>query len=178
MLFDAPEMIRNIPDMKQMYVINGEQEDNLDASVNALWDDVFLETMDETKAARWEKMLGLNPLDTDTLSERRFRVQTKVLERMPYTYRVILRKLETLCPSGIIWLVDTDAQILVVKVALASKNMRADIEELLENVIPLNMIYTVIILYNTHDMIATHAYGELSIYTQQQIRDDVAIGGA
>lgn len=177
MLFDAPEIIRSIPDIKRIYEINADQEAMLDASVNALFDDIFLETMDETKTARWEKMLFIIPLDTDTLSERRFRIQTRVLERMPYTYRVILRKLQTLCPGGVDWTVDTEKQLIIVRVALASKNMRADVDELLDNVLPLNMEYTLIILYNTYAMLEKHTNGNLKQFTHQQIRDDTAIGG-
>lgn len=177
MLFDAPEIIRSIPDIKKIYEINADQEAMLDASVNALFDDIFLETMDETKTARWEKMLSIIPLDTDTLSERRFRIQTRVLERMPYTYRVILRKLQTLCPGGVDWTVDTEKQLIIVRVALASKNMRADVDELLDNVLPLNMEYTLIILYNTYAMLAKHTNGNLKQFTHQQMRDDTAIGG-
>lgn len=177
MLFDAPEIIRSIPDIKKIYEINADQETMLDASVNALFDDIFLETMDETKTARWEKMLSIIPLDTDTLSERRFRIQTRVLERMPYTYRVILRKLQTLCPGGVDWTVDTEKQLIIVRVALASKNMRADVDELLDNVLPLNMEYTLIILYNTYAMLAKHTNGNLKQFTYQQMRDDTAIGG-
>nr|DAL57074.1 MAG TPA_asm: tail protein [Caudoviricetes sp.] len=177
MLFDAPEIIQSIPDIKKIYEINADQEAMLDASVNALFDDIFLETMDETKTARWEKMLSIIPLDTDTLSERRFRIQTRVLERMPYTYRVILRKLQTLCPGGVDWTVDTEKQLIIVRVALASKNMRADVDELLDNVLPLNMEYTLIILYNTYAMLAKHTNGNLKQFTHQQMRDDTAIGG-
>ena len=177
MLFDAPEIIRSIPDIKKIYEINADQETMLDASVNALFDDIFLETMDETKTARWEKMLSIIPLDTDTLSERRFRIQTRVLERMPYTHRVILRKLQTLCPGGVDWTVDTEKQLIIVRVALASKNMRADVDELLDNVLPLNMEYTLIILYNTYAMLAKHTNGNLKQFTHQQMRDDTAIGG-
>lgn len=178
MLFDVPEMIGNIPDIKQIYEINEKQEKALDDSVSALWDDVFLYSMGIEKTRRWEEMLGLVPLDTDTLDERRFRVQTKVLERMPYTYRVVLRKLETLCSAGLTWSVDADAENVVVKVALGSKNMREDVEELLENILPLNMVYSVIILYNTYERIGSHTYEELATFTQQQMRDDTAIGGA
>lgn len=178
MLFDAPEIIRSIPDIKKIYEINADQEGVLDASVNALFDDIFLETMDETKTARWEKMLSIIPLDTDTLSERRFRIQTRVLERMPYTYRVILRKLQTLCPGGVDWTVDTEIQSIIVRVALASKNMRADVDELLDNVLPLNMEYTLIILYNTYAMLKRHTNGNLKQFTHQQMRDDTVIGGA
>lgn len=168
MLFDAPEIIRSIPDIKKIYEINADQEAVLDASVNALFDDIFLETMDETKTARWEKMLSIISLDTDTLSERRFRIQTRVLERMPYTYRVILRKLQTLCPGGVDWTVDTEKQLIIVRVALASKNMRADVDELLDNVLPLNMEYTLIILYNTYAMLAKHTNGNLKQFTHCQ----------
>ena len=123
-------------------------------------------------------MLGLKHLDTDTLQERRFRVQAKVLERMPYTFRVILRKLRTLCPEGLEFIADAEGQNVMVKVALASKNMREDIAGLLEDVLPLNMTYAVIILYNTYGMLNGHAHGGLGAFTHLQLREDVTIGGA
>ena len=178
MLFETPEIIKNIPEIKQIYALNEEQEGMLDASVEALREDIFMENMDEMKTKRWEKILGLSCLDTDTLSERRFRIQTKVLERVPYSYRVVLRKLKTLCPEGITWDINAETASVVVRVALASRNMRSDVEELLENIVPLNMTCTTIILFNTNNMLKKLTYNELKKYTHQEIREDISIGGA
>ena len=75
-------------------------KEKLTAAVDQMEKDIFLESMGEEKIKLWEKMLRIKPLDDDTLSDRRFRIQSKVLEKLPYSYRVVIRKLEALAPGG------------------------------------------------------------------------------
>lgn len=175
MFFEAPEIIAQIPDIRQIYAINEKQEARLDAAVSVLDNDIFLETMDETKTARWERMLNIAPQDTDTLADRRLRVQAKVMERMPFTYRVVLRKLYTLCPHGLMTSFRWADQDVTIRVPAESGNLRGDIAELLENVLPLNMTYSVTLLHSTYGTLARHTHGELAGYTHQQVRDAAAI---
>lgn len=175
MFFEAPEIIAQIPDIRQIYAINEKQEARLDAAVSVLDDDIFLETMDETKTARWERMLNIAPPDTDTLADRRLRVQAKVMERMPFTYRVVLKKLYTLCPHGLMTSFRWADQDVTIRVPAESGNLCGDIAELLENVLPLNMTYSVTLLYSTYGTLARHTHGGLAGYTHQQVRDAAAI---
>ena len=96
MLFNAPEVFTQIPEIKQIYRMNDRQAAELDRASENLWNDIYLTGMGSEKLLLWEKILGIRPYDTDTMEERHFRVRSRVLEKLPYTYRVVKRKIEEL----------------------------------------------------------------------------------
>lgn len=172
-MFNAPEIFTNIPDIAQIYAINDEQIAELEDAVDQMNDNIFLDSMNEEMIARWEKMLDIIPLDDDTLDDRRFRVKSKVLEKLPYSYRVILAKLDTLCPDGYQFIIDEDRLSVETKLALKSKRMITDVDEMLEDVLPLNMTYVVSILWNQYETLARYTHEHLASYTQKQLRENV-----
>ena len=172
-MFDAPKIFSNIPDIAQIYEINDKQSDGLDEAINQLNDDIFLDTMSESKTERWEKMLSITHQDNDTISDRRFRIKAKVLEKLPYSYRVIINKLNTLCPNGYTFELSEDRIKVSVKLVLDSKKMINDVKDMLERMLPLNMLYSVEILYNTYAVLSGKTYDYLSSYTYQNLRDEI-----
>ena len=52
-MFEAPEIIRNIPDIKAIYDMNEKQGENLETEVERMDNNLFLESMDEAMTARW-----------------------------------------------------------------------------------------------------------------------------
>lgn len=171
-MFRAPEIIANIPDLKQMYEINDKQISELQSHIEQMDNNIFLDTMDEAQTARWEGMLVITPDDNETLEERRFAVKTRVFGNQNYTFKVLKKKLTALC--GDIEVTRTYRHVSV-KVALSSAKMASRIDELLDEVLPLDMTYEVIILYNTWDDISKYTWGELSKYTWQQIKTDLSL---
>ena len=83
-MFNAPEVITMIPDIKKIYDINDTQCEQLEASVETLDKNIFLDTMDESTIERWEKILEIFPFDDDTLNDRRFRVKGKVISEFEF----------------------------------------------------------------------------------------------
>ena len=60
---------------------------------NQAFENAFIDTADEYGIGRLEKMLGLLPMDTDTLEIRRMRVKIKWNNTIPYTLRALKKKL-------------------------------------------------------------------------------------
>lgn len=170
-MFNAPIVFTNIPDIAQIYAINDRQELDLDESVETLEKNIFLDEMSETMIARWERMLKLVPLANDSVEDRRFRVKAKALEKLPYSYRVIISRLNTLCPGGYQFIINEERTSLSVKLALASKKMMADVQELLERVVPLNMTFDVSIMYTQYGALGAFTHAELSKYTYAELRE-------
>ena len=63
------------------------------SELNLLWqgaedlmNDQFIDSATENGVSRWEKMLLLNPGDTDTLPERKFRIQSAMSGRLPLRF--------------------------------------------------------------------------------------------
>ncbi len=171
-MFEAPEIIIQIPDIKQVYKAVDKQIEKLTAAVDQMEKDIFLESMGEEKIKLWEKMLRVKPLDDDTLSDRRFRIQSKVLEKLPYSYRVVVRKLQALVPDGM--QITRSDRNMIVKLALASKKKIHDVAELLEVKLPLNMNYEVIIMFHTYGFFKDKrmTYGQMKAFSYLALREN------
>lgn len=143
LLFEAPEIIRQIPDIKQIYEINEGQIDKLNKAVYQLDSDIFLEDMGKSQIERWEKILNIIPFDNDSIEDRRFRIQTRILERPPYTYRVFVKKLKVLSPE---LKVERSNNHIVVIIEPISLKMKDEIKRMLDEILPLNLTYCIVVL--------------------------------
>jgi len=164
-----PNALVGIPDLEQLYEAADRQVEKLYEDLDQLDEDVFIDNMSETRVKRWETMLGLTPKETDTLQERRFAVHSRVVDKLPYSYRVILSDLKALDPDATLEIDYTNMKATV-SVDLSSQSMVAAIQDLLEKKLPLNMTYTVETLYNVWRRIKPYKWGEISTLTWYQIK--------
>lgn len=142
-MFDAPVIIKEIPDIAQIYRINDRQITDLDAAMEQLENNILPDTMSQEMLEKWEKLLKLFPRPDDTLDERRMSVKRKILERLPYSYRVIQRRIRELCETDFGFWVSDDRTEIEVTTSLYSERKIEIIEELLENLLPLNVSYII-----------------------------------
>lgn len=172
-MFNAPVIITNIPDIAQIYAINDRQCNDLDIAVEVMEQNLYLDTMNEDAISRWEGMLEIIPLDDDKLEDRRFRVKSKVLERLPYSIRVLRRRLDTLCPDGYVMTIDDNRIQISIQLTLKSKKMIQDVEKLLDEILPLNMYFELSILWNQWNTVKAFTYGQLSGRTWRELREEI-----
>lgn len=140
-MFDAPEIFKNIPDIAMVYKVNDKQIDDLENAVEQLDNDIFFETMGEDRVFRWEKILKIVPPDNQSLKDRITRVQMKVLEKMPYSFRVIRRKLDALLKGEYKFIVKNTE--LIFNCSIQDRNLFKDVIEMLEEIVPLNLSMSV-----------------------------------
>ena len=125
---------------------------------------------DEYACSRWEAMLGIVPSQDATLEERQFVIYVKMFQVAPYSIRKLQSILDGLLGEGESAIVrDVGNQTLNVTLDLSSRFKSAAIEELLDNIVPANMILNTSIAYTTYDNMANHAHEELSDYTHDEI---------
>ncbi|MBQ9607115.1 MAG: hypothetical protein IJV16_08060, partial [Lachnospiraceae bacterium] len=120
----------------------------------------------------WEKIYSLSVLDDESLDDRRTKVKGKMLEKLPYTYRVLVRNLDALLTTGYDLYVDDDLTEIMVKINLTGKYLIANVKKLLDDMIPLNMLLNVELKYNTYGLLSGLTHGQLSAYTYQDLRDE------
>lgn len=145
-----------------------------------LWDSVdnaradqFLYTMTEYGISRWEKILGITPMGTDTIEDRRFRVISRLSVQLPYTYDGLDAHLKNLCGEGKYNLsIDYPNFELTLKLSLESKNMRAEVERLVNEMIPMNMIFTLELIFNTYNKLKAFTHNQLKAFTHSQLREE------
>ena len=153
--------------------------DRLSAAAGDVLAAQFVSTAGERGLARYEKIFGIVPQDTDTLDERRFRVLVKINAQLPFSVRRLRQQLATLCGAdGYKLELDGGKYTLSVKVALTAKRNRAAVEELLADIVPANMVCTTSLLYNTWGQIGRLTWGALKQLTWREIKEEVLPNGA
>ena len=146
----VPDVLKDVREMRA--IMEAETPE-----VQALWDacedcmnDQFLSEATENGIARREKMLGMSPFATDTLDDRRLRLLSRYNENIPYTRRSLGALLESLCGGrGYVLSILTGTFTVKVQVALSAKKQVDTVREMLERILPYNMVFTVTLLYNT-----------------------------
>lgn len=152
--------------------------DRLRDAADAVLDAQFISTAGETAIARYEKIFGITPMDTDTLAERRFKVLAKINAQLPFSVRRLRQQLETLCGTdGYKLELDGDRYTLTVKVALTAKRNQQAVEELLADIVPANMVCTTSLLYNQHADLTRFTHAQLALLTHFEIREEVLPDG-
>ena len=167
-MFEAPEIIKQIPDIKQIYEINERQIDKLNEAVYQLDSDIFLEDMGKAQIERWEGILNIIPLDNDSIEDRRFRIQTRILERPPYTYRIFVKKLKVLSPES---KVERLSNHVIVCIEPISLKMKDEIKRMLNEILPLNLTYCILVLieisFNNKNLEQIHV-NKINLHTSFQ----------
>lgn len=173
MLFNAPDVIMNIKEMQVIFDITDKMAELLDKEAEKLENNIFITSACEEKIAKMEKILKIEKLDTDTLEDRRFRVKSRILSKLPYTYRVLKRQLDALCGAeDYVLNVDVENEIVTCLIELRRKTMFESVREVLEDIVPLNMVIELNLRYNQYGLLKKYTYGMLNKYTWKQLREE------
>ena len=133
--------------------------------------DQFVQAATENGVKRYEKILNIVPKGTYTLDERKFNILARMNEQLPYTVVQLNSLLTSLCgKDGYFLKIDADAYEVVVKLALVNENNVDAVVELLDKIVPANMVRKVT-LFNTHNILSGLTHDQLSNYTHKEIRE-------
>lgn len=150
----------------EMSLVWGASED--------VMNDQFIQDATENGVSRWEKIIGIIPKATETLDARKFTILLKNNEQPPFTITALKKQLETLCGEGEYEVIrDVASKTLSVRVALTAKSNFNDVEELLERVVPANMVIDLSLKYNQNNAVATYTHEQLQNFTHEQLRNEV-----
>ena len=126
---------------------------------------------DEYACYRWESILGIVAPDDMTLRDRQFNIYTKLYQSTPYTYNRLEDMLsEFVEPTNYTMTRDVSSKTIEVKISLKSRFMAESVAELLDRIVPADMILNVIIIYTTYNDISQYTHNELSVYTNDEIK--------
>ena len=104
-------------------------------------DNTFILHCNEDGIARFEKMLGIYPLPTDTLESRQSRILTRWNDVVPYTLKSFLSKLMSLQGNGNIQITFFNDQYKIQVVTHLEKHgQQDDLAYLFKTVLPCNLV--------------------------------------
>lgn len=169
-----PEWLREFREIKILCEKYQLQMDEVWNAVESLWNNNFIQSLDEHGCDRWEKLLKLKNNGMYTLQDRRNNIAGRLAEQRPYTFKKLCMILDALCgKDGYTIKLSPDKYTIKIKVMLTSKNMLNDVKALLDRMIPANLVVDADLMYNVYGLLKSYTYKELKAYTYKQLREEV-----
>ena len=169
-----PKVISDTSEFQSISASENPQINNLWASHEDVFNNQYITSLDEAGCSRWENILNITALGTDTLDDRRFRILAYVNADIPYTYKQLENMIENLCGSnGYTMELNNNDYKLIVRIAISVSKQFSEVEKLLKRVVPANILIDLELLYNQYKNYKTKTYGQLSAYKHKQLREDV-----
>lgn len=169
-----PIVLREFEEFKELFKAEQKEVDELWDMIYGILNEAFIDTAENTGLRRWETILNITPLDTDTTEVRRMRIHARMVEDVPYTWNNFKKMLDSLCgEDGYTLELKNEEYTLVIKVALKNKKLKNEVADMCERVVPANLILDIDLLYNTYELLKSITWEQASAKTWQQMRDEV-----
>ncbi len=133
-------ILRNIKEFKEIANAEKLEIEFLLQALEIALKDRFIEKATESGISRYEKLLKINSHGED-LEDRRVRVKNKWRNKLPYTLRVLLYKLDGICGEGNYQYIDNfkEYQITIIT-RLEGKSQVSLLKDMLIQVMPANIV--------------------------------------
>ena len=171
---ELPPHLSEMAEFAEIDRVIDNQMLKVEQALEDLEDDILIGTSTEEGIARREKILGITPLDTQSLQLRKDNVMLAWFDVYPYTRLDLQRRLDLLCGEGnseVIY--DAADQSMEVQILLVTKERKAAIEDMLERIAPLMIIYNVEILYHNWETYKTVKWDTLKTETWEYVKEGV-----
>ena len=147
---EYPEVILNIKDVKAAIDAGDKAGDILEKALFELDNDICIKTSEESGITHREKILGINPRDTDSIEDRRLEVLLRWYDSPLYTETALRQKLDaTLGENQYILKIDLNTKTVSCLVELTRKRMQKSVIDMLDQMVPLDYLISVTIRYNS-----------------------------
>ncbi len=135
-----PEYERNYEELKQIFLTQQVDILSLHNEIEVISQNQFICSADEIGIKAFEKLLGI-PTDIKVdLEVRRKKVLAVWLDSIPYTYKILIKRLNLIFPNGNYYLKeDFNHYELLVFVIGATVSSIKDLEEELDRLLPANL---------------------------------------
>lgn len=167
-----PSVVAEVKDYQELMKTEQVEIENLWQKAYQGLDNQFVDSTDENGIARYELMLNIHPKVTDDLELRQFRVLSRFNEQLPYTYTKMIEQLKALCGKDGVR-AELNGLSLSVKVELTAKGKVDEVKELLNRMIPANVVVDVSLLYNQWKKAKRLKWGQVKGMTWGQLRNEV-----
>lgn len=141
-----PDVVLNIKDIKTSIDAGDKVGNVLESHVQEMINNITIKESELSGIEHRERVLGIKPLDTATLEERRLEVLIRWYDMPLYTERVLRQKLDAVLGEGNYTLeIDLDKKTVSCLTGLTSQKMIKSIGDMLEQMVPLDYLFKVIL---------------------------------
>lgn len=173
-----PETLKMFREFQAIAGTEQPEAERMWDALQAVLNDQFVLDATENGVRRWEGILKIVPKATASLNDRRFLILARLSEELPYSLRMLMRQMESLCGrSGYTIQLKNTEYTLVVRIALTARSNYDDVGNMLGRMIPANMIIDLSLMYNQHKTLGKFTHRRLAAYTHNQLRNEVLANG-
>lgn len=147
----------------------GQVVDALDAALQTLVNNQFIMTADSQGLSALEALYGLGNSPNESIEFRRKRLIEEKSKQPPFTYKWLQQRLDVILDGEYVIERDVRTQSLKIYVLLTKAEFLPLVADYIINIIPVSMIVSVDLLYNTYGDVAVKTYGALAAYEYGKI---------
>lgn len=171
---DNNSNILGIKEINRLYEMNDRQQAEIESDIQRIEGDMQLRTMSMEMCRIMESYIGLHGQDDDTVEEKRFRIMGAENERTPYTLEVLVKRLDETVGSGRTKVIVANG-FLIASIALENKKFLNYVKSMLEEIVPLDMMIEVNIIWNTYGALKEHTHAHLGEFKNMEIREEMLV---
>lgn len=167
-----PLVIKRILEFEKIADTENPEINNLWAAHKGVLDNQFIKTLTEEGCERWENILNIVPMGTDTLEGRRFRILARINADLPFTFRQLENMLYALCGDDYTCELINNDYKLVIRLALGVRRQYDEVSSLLKKVVPANLLIDLDLLWNQYLLLEPFIHEDLEPYTHEELREE------
>lgn len=163
-----PEFMRKVDCMRK--ITNAEQPefDELNIGIDNIQKEMFIETASEIGVERFENIYGIENIGREDIDFRKYRLMLKI---MGSEHVSLSERLDKLIGTGNYTInFYSDDMRLQVRITVENKRYVQETFELLDRIIPCNIVLDVGVLYASHKMLGKYTHGELAAYKYSELK--------
>lgn len=172
----APPISRDAQGVQEVYRIESLE-------VQALWDilveifqEQFIRGATSFGLEAWEEIFNIPVPEDSTAEERRTMILIALAGQRPFTMIKLRELLDGICGVGGYKIIEDFTNYTVhFRVALGVKRQRDAMSQLLKEILPMNLIYDIDLLYNRHIDLHRFTHKELAQFKHFQLNQEVLL---
>ncbi|MEJ4051317.1 putative phage tail protein, partial [Clostridioides difficile] len=95
-----PQILQDKEEYIKVFNVGNKEIKILHDKLKDLSNDQFLEDLTISGIKRWEKIMSITPKSNESLEDRRFRIFSKYISKLPYSERFLRNWLDSIVGEG------------------------------------------------------------------------------
>lgn len=175
---EYPKVVLKIRDVREAIEAGDKIGEMIERHLKELDNNITIWDSEESGIAHRERILGISPSDSASLEDRRLEVLLRWYDSPIYTERVLRSKLDSvLGEENYVLNIHLDEKLVECQIELTRHLMFKSVQNLFEQMVPLDYLINVTLRYNQHITLAPYTHAQLHNWTHFTLRNEVLTGG-
>ncbi|WP_250278896.1 putative phage tail protein [[Clostridium] colinum] len=171
-----PQFMQDIEEIKSIMFVTEEEVNYLNQDIESILNDFFIIGSSKIATKHYEKMLEITPKLTDSIEKRQYDILAIYNQTLPFTLENLQNSLDSICGEknysiNMIY----DKFILNIILALNKKELFEVVNNLLERIVPMNLIINLSIDYNVWKDLNKFKWKDIKKYKWCDIKESQEI---